>query len=165
MERDYKSGSLMGYDTFPLADVINAKRIVRHNLIAKIVRDEQVPDSVLRRESRRLPVRQRRHLSVRAAHRPSARATSATSGYDFKKIWFSEEAEESRRFIRDSKCFCTYECFLTINILFNPRMLLSVFKEWAILKLRKAWRKVTGKQPARASLATCGTGASTTATA
>jgi hypothetical protein len=39
MEREYKSGSLGGYDHFPLADFINAKRIVRHNLIAKIVRE------------------------------------------------------------------------------------------------------------------------------
>ena len=44
-------------------------------------------------------------------------------------------------------------------------MMPAVLKEWSSLKLRKAWRKVTGKQPARASLATCGTGASTTATA
>ncbi len=72
MERDYKNGSLKGYDTFPLADVINAKRIVRHKLIAEIVRTEQVPDAMLRREPRRLPVRQRRHVSVRAAHRPEA---------------------------------------------------------------------------------------------
>ena len=77
-------------------------------------------------------------------------------GYDFKKIWFSQEAEKSRRFIRESKCFCTYECFLTINILFNPRMMPSVLKEWSSLKFRKAWRKITGQQPARATLATCG---------
>ena len=47
----------------------------------------------------------------------------------------------------------------------STSMMPSVLKEWSSLKLRKAWRKVTGKQPARATLATCGTGASTTATA
>src|SRR5439155_414671 len=45
MEREYKSGSLSGYDHFPFADFINAKRIVRHQLIAKIVRtnEYQIP--------------------------------------------------------------------------------------------------------------------------
>ena len=57
----------------------------------------------------------------------------------------------------ESKCFCTYECFLTINILFNPRMMPAVLKEWSSLKLRKAWRKLTRQPPARATLATCGT--------
>ena len=94
MERDYKSGSLKGYDTFPMADFINAKRIVRHKLIAKIVRDEQVPDPVLCRESRGLPVRQRRHLSLRAAHGPRL-GNVRDVGYDFKKIWFSKEADEA----------------------------------------------------------------------
>ena len=57
--------------------------------------------------------------------------------YDFKKIWFSKEADEIREWIRKNKCFCTYECFLTINILFNPLMLPQVLKEWGALKLCK----------------------------
>jgi radical SAM protein with 4Fe4S-binding SPASM domain len=77
------------------------------------------------------------------------------AGYDFRKIWFSPEAEKSRQFIRESKCFCTYECFLTINILFNPRMMPSVLKEWSSLKLRKAWRKLSGQQSVRGTLGTC----------
>src|SRR5581483_9260791 len=126
MEREYKSGSLTGYDHFPFADFINAKRIVRHNLIAKIARENQY----------QIP---------------------CYAGYHFKRIWFGAEAERSRRFIRESKCFCTYECFLTINILFNPRMMPAVLKEWSSLKMRKLWRRLTGQQPApRATLATCG---------
>ena len=63
--------------------------------------------------------------------------------YDFKKIWFSEKANEERKRIRESKCFCTYECFMTINILFNPLVLPQVFKEWGILKLSKLKHKMT----------------------
>ena len=73
MEKEYKSGSLSGYDHFPFADFINAKRIVRHNLIAKIARENEYQIPVLRREPRRRDVRERRHLPVRAAHRPQAR--------------------------------------------------------------------------------------------
>ena len=60
--------------------------------------------------------------------------------YDFKKIWYSQKADETRKFIRDTKCFCTYECFLTVNILFNPRMMPKILKEWGSLKVRKAMR-------------------------
>lgn len=51
--------------------------------------------------------------------------------YDFRKLWFSKNSESLRKEIKDSKCFCTYECGLQISIFFNlktmffltPRML------------------------------------------
>jgi radical SAM protein with 4Fe4S-binding SPASM domain len=155
MEKEYKSGSLSGYDHFPFADFINAKRIVRHNMIARIARDNeyQIPcyagnlGGALFANGDVYPCElliDRKLGNVREA------------GYDFKKIWFSREAEQARKFIRESKCFCTYECFLTINILFNPMMMPAVLKEWSSLKMRKLWRRLTGKQPQSATLATCG---------
>jgi radical SAM protein with 4Fe4S-binding SPASM domain len=157
MEQEYKTGALGGYDSFPFADFINAKRIVRHNLIAKIVRtnEYQIPcyagnlGGAMFANGDVYPCElliDRKLGNVREA------------GYDFQKIWFSPEAEEARRFIRESKCFCTYECFLTINILFNPRMMPAVLKEYSSLKMRKAWRRLTGRQPATGTLASCGTG-------
>jgi MoaA/NifB/PqqE/SkfB family radical SAM enzyme len=166
MERDYKSGAMGGYDSFPFADFINAKRIVRHNLIADIVRtnEYQLPcyagnlGGALFANGDVYPCElliDKKLGNVRDV------------GYDFKRIWFSEEADKTRRFIRETKCFCTYECFLTINILFNPRMLPTVLKEWSSLKLRRYWRKLTGQKPRPAhaghgngaGIATCGNGA------
>ena len=43
--------------------------------------------------------------------------------YDFKKIWCSEKAENIRKFIRKTKCYCKYECAITTNILFNLKQL------------------------------------------
>ena len=40
---------------------------------------------------------------------------------DFKKLWLSQKAKDEVKFIRNSKCFCTHECFNTVNILFNPK--------------------------------------------
>ena len=54
--------------------------------------------------------------------------------YDFKKIWYGPKADEVRRSISKGKCYCTYECFLTVNILFNPLMYPVILKEWAALK-------------------------------
>jgi len=64
--------------------------------------------------------------------------------YDFKKLWYSPRADEIRRYIRDTKCFCTYECFLTVNILFNPLVLPQVAKEWAMLKGAELRHKLSG---------------------
>ena len=154
MEKEYKSGSLGGYDHFPFADFINAKRIVRHNLIAKIVRDNeyQIPcyagnlGGCMFANGDIYPCElliDRKIGNIREA------------GYDFKKIWFSKEAAAAQKFIRESKCFCTYECFLTVNILFNPTMLPTVLKEWASLKFRRYTRGLGGKPAALPAGAGC----------
>ncbi len=41
--------------------------------------------------------------------------------YDIARIIKSEKAERVRRFIRDSRCYCTFECALMNNLVFNPR--------------------------------------------
>lgn len=46
--------------------------------------------------------------------------------YDFSKIWYSPKSEEIRRKIKN-KCFCTYECALSVNTLFNPNFYLQSF--------------------------------------
>ena len=47
--------------------------------------------------------------------------------YDFRKLWLSQKAEHEVSWIRGTKCFCTHECFNTVNILFNlkfyPRLI------------------------------------------
>ncbi len=47
--------------------------------------------------------------------------------YNFKKLWYSMEAEGIRKFIKNNRCYCTYECALTTNILFNPTQLAKMF--------------------------------------
>lgn len=46
--------------------------------------------------------------------------------YNFKKLWDSKKAEDIRKFIKKSKCFCTHECNMRTNILFNPKYTLQV---------------------------------------
>lgn len=45
---------------------------------------------------------------------------------DFKKLWNSENAKNVRKFIRETNCFCTHECFMTTNILFNNKYALNL---------------------------------------
>jgi len=136
LEEDNKSRQLSGYYKMPFSDILNAKRIVRPKLIAKTVRENryQIPcyagslGGAMFSQGQVLPC----ELLV-----DKVMGNVRDYDYDFKKIWFSKKADEIRKWIRQSKCFCTYECFLTINILFNPLMLPQVLKEWGALKLCK----------------------------
>ncbi len=42
--------------------------------------------------------------------------------YDFKKLWNDEKAKKIRNNIIKTKCFCTHECFVGNNIMFNIKM-------------------------------------------
>jgi len=42
--------------------------------------------------------------------------------YDFKKLWTGKKAKKIRRGIIKTKCFCTHECFVGNNIMFNLMM-------------------------------------------
>lgn len=52
------------------------------------------------------------------------------SEYDIKKILRSEQALNILGSIRDSGCFCSHECYLMTNILFNFRMYPKLFREY-----------------------------------
>ena len=43
--------------------------------------------------------------------------------YNFRKLWLSEKADSIRRKIVNSRCFCTHECFMQVNLLFNAKSL------------------------------------------
>ena len=43
--------------------------------------------------------------------------------YDFKKLWFSPQANKIREEIADKKCHCYHQCFQIVNILFNPSLI------------------------------------------
>jgi MoaA/NifB/PqqE/SkfB family radical SAM enzyme len=139
IEEGIKKRVLTGYYTFPFADFINAKRIVRHRLITKVVRENrcQIPcyAGVLG-----AAIFSNGDVYPCELHTDLKLGNLRDHSFNFKAIWNNEKAEEARKIIRDGKCFCTYECFLTLNILFNPSMMPRVLKEWGILKMSK-WKK------------------------
>lgn len=45
-------------------------------------------------------------------------------GYDFKKLWSSDKAQDMRKRLKD--CFCTHSCFYLVNSLFSPNILAKV---------------------------------------
>jgi MoaA/NifB/PqqE/SkfB family radical SAM enzyme len=43
------------------------------------------------------------------------------TGYDFEKIWFSEEADRQRASIQAKECHCTHSCFMSSSLVFDVR--------------------------------------------
>jgi len=50
--------------------------------------------------------------------------------YDISKVLETGEARDILRSIKRGGCYCTHECYLMTNILFNPRMYPSLIKEY-----------------------------------
>ena len=51
-------------------------------------------------------------------------------GYNIDKILRSSLSRQKVRSIQENKCFCTHECYLMTNILFNPGMYPKLLKEY-----------------------------------
>lgn len=49
-------------------------------------------------------------------------------GFDFRKLWFSEKADEIRKDIKNRKCHCYHQCFQIMNIIFNPKLAIKYLK-------------------------------------
>ncbi len=52
------------------------------------------------------------------------------SGYDVKGILKDGKSRSIIKSITDNSCFCTHECYLMTNILFNPRVYPKLLKEY-----------------------------------
>jgi MoaA/NifB/PqqE/SkfB family radical SAM enzyme len=50
--------------------------------------------------------------------------------YDFRKIWFSEISKKITDRIIKTKCYCTHECNLLPNVLFNARFSGQILKNF-----------------------------------
>ena len=49
--------------------------------------------------------------------------------YNLIELWNSKQADDVRRKIIESKCYCTHECFLSLSILMNPKFIIKLCKE------------------------------------
>ena len=121
-----------GYQGYVFADFINAMRICRRRILEKTVRENkwQLPclaanlGAVMLANGDLYPCEllEKKIGNIRDAN------------FNFKELWFNKNAYEVRRFIKETKCFCTYECFLTLNTFFSLKTLPKVFQEWWNIK-------------------------------
>ena len=52
------------------------------------------------------------------------------NGYDIERLRKNKKSQSIIRSIKDNGCFCTHECYLMTNILFNPRLYPKLLKEY-----------------------------------
>jgi radical SAM protein with 4Fe4S-binding SPASM domain len=50
--------------------------------------------------------------------------------YDIGRLLRSKDSEAVKKRISSNGCFCSHECYLATNILFNPRMYGELFREY-----------------------------------
>ncbi len=133
--RDTFEKSISGYHDFPFSDMINAMKNIRQEIIADTLnrQAQQVPCYAGNLSGVIYPTGEVYPCELLNDKMGSLREQD----YDLRKIWFSDKAESIRKKIKNSKCWCTYECFLTNSILFTPRMLPRVFSEFFRLKWKR----------------------------
>ena len=138
MESLIYDGVLGGYSGYDVADGINALKIVRQRTIEKIVSSQSAQ---LVCQAGRLGAVVRADGGVFACELRDERIGNLRDAdFDFNSLWFSRQAQCLRDTIRKEKCFCTYECFLTPSLLYNPASAADIFKTWVTLKTKRGVR-------------------------
>jgi MoaA/NifB/PqqE/SkfB family radical SAM enzyme len=115
---DIKSKKI-GYYGFPFASLVNLKNLIMYEEILDIARSKQT----------RFPCTAGKLIGVIFEDGTVAPCELLNeqfgnlreNEYDFKKVWNSERAAKIREKIAERRCSCTHECFLGMNILFNPK--------------------------------------------
>ncbi|MBN1879382.1 radical SAM protein [bacterium] len=135
LDEDLTRSVLKGYHGFFAADLVNAMKTIRQRLIRKI-RDENrfiVPcyaaklGVILYPDGSLAPCELRDEII----------GNLRTNGYNFRALMESEEAHRIRNRIKEQRCYCTYECFLTNAVIFNPLLFSQVLLETARVKLSR----------------------------
>ena len=136
LEGYMNNGTLRGYTGYGEAAGINALKLVRQRAIERTV--ESGRRQVMCRAGRQGAVVKPdgRVFPCELLDRPMGSLRDAD--FDFKKIWRSKQARGVRRYIQDSKCFCTYECFMTLNVLYDPEQAARIAVRWAQLRAQKS---------------------------
>lgn len=62
-------------------------------------------------------------------------------GHDLKRVLMDKQANRVIRSIQDSSCFCTHECYLMTNILFNLRLYPKLIRKYLYLSMTKTTHK------------------------
>jgi MoaA/NifB/PqqE/SkfB family radical SAM enzyme len=130
---------IRGYRRFPFADFVNAKNLISRRRIAETARNPvfQTPcyagsiAGVLYACGDVYP----------CELLDCSMGNIRDHDYNLNSIWRSADADKIRESIHRKRCFCTHECFTTLNILFNPVFLPRLAREVIRLKWNRIFRR------------------------
>ncbi|NQT23689.1 MAG: radical SAM protein [Candidatus Omnitrophica bacterium] len=136
MNQDILTQRLTGYSNFPLVEFTIANNMLIRDYVSKTYRTQcyQMPCYAALLNAVVYP-----NGDVVACEPLDKKLGNLKkTNYDFKKVWFSRKAIDLRKWIKDTKCFCTHECNLNTNILFNLRFLPKLLIGAAKIK----WKRI-----------------------
>lgn len=124
MKKDLKNKKLSGFHGFLFSKINLASKIKMRETISRIVKEKYyIPcyagklNCVITNTGKVYPC-EMLNKSMGDLRKES-----------FKEIWNSAKAKKIRKFIKDSKCLCTEECNVNMNLLFNLKNTPGVIKE------------------------------------
>jgi MoaA/NifB/PqqE/SkfB family radical SAM enzyme len=141
MEEDVLEGNIRGYSM--MGDVLFAKDKIMREIISKIHRSDefQIPCTAGKLTGVVYP-EGKVHICELD---PNPIGDLRAQDYNMRAIWTGAAMKARLQEIRQTRCHCIHQCFLTNNILFNhkfwPQIVTNVFR----YKIRRLGRKLTRK--------------------
>lgn len=129
IEADIVSGRAGGYGGFPFASLMNAKNLYSREIVYKTAKEDRYLMPCYAGLLAGNVFENGDVFPCELLDRPFGNLREWD--YDFTALWRSAEAEAVRRHIRETRCYCTHECILNTNLLFNPRNLPPIAIRWA----------------------------------
>lgn len=118
--RDMNSGRLQGYNAGTLQGrLMNRKNEIMYGLIADMYVDPKYTSPCHAGALFGVMAHNGDVYPCEILDRPLGNVRDF--GLDWMALWNAQAAAETRRFIRETKCHCTYECAWSFNILGNYR--------------------------------------------
>ncbi len=143
LRNEVETNNLKGYHSYPFSDVINAMKNIRQDTIAKLVQEDSYQLPCYAAELGGIIYGNGDVYPCELLDEKLGNLKEVD--YDFRKIWHSERTESVRKMIRETKCYCSYECFMTMSVLFTPSMMPKVFAEWLRIKYGRMGAALSGK--------------------
>jgi len=138
LERGIKEGAYYGQAVYPMSDLITARELVGRQIQLKVLQENrfQIPCYA----ANLIGVIKSNGDVMACELRDDKLGNIRDFDCDFKRLWLSPRARAISKDIIENKCFCTHECFMSTNILFNPRLYPQLVGE--VAKLRWARSKL-----------------------
>ncbi len=141
-----KQGAYHGHSVYPMSDFITARELV----------GRRIQLDVLRQNSYQIPCYAANLMGVIKSNgdvmacelRDDKLGNVRDYDCDFRKLWLDSKAKAISKDIIDNKCFCTHECFMSTNILFNPKLLPRLASEVVSLRAARLRMPRSSSEPA-----------------
>lgn len=137
MEHDIMTGRVRGYSI--MGDILSAKDAIMRDLVLRILEEDKyiVPCTAGLLTGVVYPEGEVHICELDDKPVGNLRRDN----YDLSAIWRSEEMLKRLRAVQERKCHCIHQCFLSNNILFNPRFWLPMISRVLCYKLGRVFSK------------------------